>query len=127
MTPTAELADLVLPAAHWLETEISVRAAQSMGPTRDSYVLATRKVIDPVGECWDDRKIVLELAKKMGINTPWKDIDEFNDWMVEETGTTFKDIQAKRSQQLSFPIHYKKYESEGFKTPSGKVELYSTQ
>ncbi|GAI72839.1 unnamed protein product, partial [marine sediment metagenome] len=50
MTPTAELADLVLPAAHFLETEAPLRAYQSMGPRYMNYILAARKVIEPVGE-----------------------------------------------------------------------------
>ena len=125
MTPTAELADLVLPAAHFLETELPMRAYQRMGSMLNNYILATQKVIEPRGECWDDRKIVFELAKRMGVNIPWDCVEDFNDWTLEKVGVTFNEIQKKRSQQLSFPIRYKKFEQDGFKTPSGKIELYS--
>jgi anaerobic selenocysteine-containing dehydrogenase len=128
MTPTAELADLVLPAAHFLETEIPLRAYQGMGPRYMNYILAPRKVIEPVGECWDDRKIVIELAKRMGVDVPWQDIEEQNDWQLEKLGIKYKEIHRKPSQMISWPIRFKKYEEEGFRfrTPSGKIELYSS-
>jgi anaerobic selenocysteine-containing dehydrogenase len=128
MTPTAELADVVLPAAHFLETEIPLRAYQNMGPRYMNYILAPRKLIEPVGECWDDRKIVIELAKRMGVEVPWQNIEEQNDWQLEEFGVKYKDIRRKPNQMISWPIRYKKYGEEGFrfKTPSGKIELYSS-
>jgi anaerobic selenocysteine-containing dehydrogenase len=128
MTPTAELADLVLPAAHFFETETPLRAYQNMGPRFMNYVLAPRKLIEPVGECWDDRKIVIELAKRMGIEIPWQNIEEQNDWQLEEFGVKYNDIRNKPNQMISWPIRYKKYEQEGFRfnTPSGKIELYSS-
>lgn len=126
LTPTAELADLVLPAAHWLEMEIPMKAYQVMGPRRYNHVLATRKVIEPRGECWDDRKIILELAKRMETKIPWQNIDDFNDWQMEETGWKFREVQKRPHQAISFPIKYRKYEERGFHTPSGKIELFST-
>lgn len=126
MTPTAELADLVLPAAHFLETEIPMRAWQRMGPAYQNYIMAPRKVIEPVGECWDDRKIVLELAKRMNIDIPWKSIEDLNNWQLEPTGLKYDDILSRRSQMVSFGLKYKKYEATGFDTPSGKIELYSS-
>ncbi|MDB4443818.1 molybdopterin-dependent oxidoreductase [bacterium] len=125
MTPTAELADLVLPAAHFLETALPMRAYQRMGPNLNTYILASRRVVDPRGECWDDRKIIFELAKRMDAALPWDDVEAFNDWTLEGVGVTFKEIQSRRSQQLSFPVAYVKYETNGFKTPSDKIELYS--
>jgi anaerobic selenocysteine-containing dehydrogenase len=128
MTPTAELADIVLPPAHFLETEIPMRAYQRMGPNYMNYILASRKVIEPVGECWDDRKIVIELAKRMNIDPPWRDIEEQNDWQLEEFGIKYKDILNKPNQMISWPLRYKKYDEEGFRfnTPSEKIELYSS-
>ena len=126
LTPTAELADLVLPAAHWLEMEIPMRAYQVMGPRKYNHILASRKVIEPRGECWDDRKMVIELAKRMGIQVLWQSVEEFNDWQLEEVGVKFKEIQKRPHQMISFPIKYKKYEDTGFQTPSGKIEIYSS-
>jgi len=126
LTPTAELADLVLPPAHWLETESPLRAYQVMGPRRYNHILAPKKVVDPRGQCWDNRKIILELAKRLEAKIPWENVDDFNDWILEHVGVRFKDIQKKPSQMLSFPLRYKTYEESGFNTPSGKIELRST-
>ena len=122
MTPTAALADIVLPAAHFLETETPV--ADFQPPY--NRVLAMRRVMEPVGECWDDRKIVLELAKRMDVRLPWKTLEEFNDWRCEPLKVTFKGLQELEGQAISFPVKYKRYEEKGFNTPSRKVELYSS-
>jgi anaerobic selenocysteine-containing dehydrogenase len=122
MTPTTELADLVLPAAHFLETETPV--ADYQPPY--NRVIAMQKVMEPLGECWDDRKIVLELAKRMDVPLPWKTIEEFNDWRCEPLNMTFKDLQRREDHMISFPVKYKRYEEKGFNTPSGKAELYSS-
>ncbi|MBL7224910.1 MAG: molybdopterin-dependent oxidoreductase [Desulfobacteraceae bacterium] len=122
MTPTAELADIVLPAAHFLETESPV--ADYQPPY--NRVLAMRRVMEPVGECWDDRKIVIELAKRMDVQLPWKTLEEFNDWRCKPLNMTFKELQEREGQTISFPMKYKRYEEKGFNTPSGKVELYSS-
>ena len=126
MTPTTALADLVLPAAHFLETELPIRAYQSMGSMYNNYILAPRRVIEPVGECWDDRKIVIDLARRMGIAIPWQDIEQLNDWQLEEVGIRFHDIQQKTGQMLGFPLKYQKYHQTGFNTPLGKIELRSS-
>ncbi len=91
----------------------------------NNYILVSKKVIEPRDACWDDRKIIFELAKRMGVKIPWDSVEDFNDWTLEKVGVTFKEIQNKRSQQLSFPVVYNKFEENGFKTPSGKIELYS--
>lgn len=116
MTPTAELAHLVLPVAHWLESDTTMSAF--------NYVYAAPKVLDPPGECWDDRKIVLELAKRMGISLPWRSVEEYEDHRVKGMGITYKELAVRGA--IRFPPEYKKYEINGFRTPSGKVELYSS-
>jgi len=128
MTPTAELADLVLPAAHFLETEVPLRAYQNMGANYMNYVMATRKVVEPAGECWDDRKIVIELGKRMGVPVPWQDVAEQNDWQVEPLGVTYQEVLRAPAQMVSWPLEYEKYKKGNFKfkTPSGKIELYSS-
>ena len=62
MTPTAELADFVLPASTWLEKD-------DMGDFPNlmytNYIAAGRKALEPLHECWDDRKILIELGKRI--------------------------------------------------------------
>ncbi|HLB11668.1 MAG TPA: molybdopterin-dependent oxidoreductase, partial [Dehalococcoidia bacterium] len=122
MTPTAELADLVLPAAHWLETE-----GVTHSYTGDyNRIMATQRVVEPAGEAWDDRRIVLELAKGMGLTSPWETAEELDDLRLRDVGITFQDLKALPDRTMAFPVQHKKYIERGFATPSGKVELCST-
>ncbi|MFH1180694.1 MAG: molybdopterin-dependent oxidoreductase, partial [Candidatus Bathyarchaeota archaeon] len=125
MTPTAELADYVLPASTWLEKDEIGDPSQIM---YTNYLAAGQKVIEPLFECWDDRKIVIELVKRIPWADrkflPWNDVDELNESSVKGMGITFKELQ-KRGYIVE-PMKYKKYEKNGFNTPTGKVELYST-
>jgi len=122
LTPTAELADYVLPATTWLESDACCDISYT------DYISARQKVIEPLYECWDDLKIVIELAKRIPWANrnivPWNDVDECNEWLVKGMGMTFDDFKEKG--YIVVPHQYKKYESKGFATPSGKVELYST-
>lgn len=125
MTPTAELADIVLAPATWLERD------EVLGDPGFSYlnwIAAAPKAIEPLYECWDEMEIVLELAKRMGIKlpeNPAQTVEEFNDFRLKGMGITFNDLKEKGYMFL--PLKYKKYEQAGFKTPSGKVELYSSE
>lgn len=122
MTPSAEFADYVLPATTWLEREECCDLSY-MG-----VISARQKVVEPLHECWDDLKIVIELVKRIPWSdrkiVPWNDISEVNDWMLEGMGLTFDDLKKRGS--VSVEHQYKKYEKQGFDTPSGKVELYSS-
>jgi anaerobic selenocysteine-containing dehydrogenase len=122
MTPTAEIADYVLPPTTWLERDEEVDL-----PYQNFFAIR-QKVIEPLDECWDDMKMVLELVKRIPWADrkflPWNDVDEFNEVLVRGTGYTF--AQLKEKGYVEVPIQYKKYEEKGFKTPTGKVELYST-
>ena len=122
MTPTAELADYVLPATTWLERE------ECCDISYMDYISARQKAIEPLYECWDDLKILIELVKRIPWANreivPWNDVSECNEWMVRGMGVTFGDF--KKKGYIAVPHQYKKYEGKGFDTPSGKVELYST-
>lgn len=121
MTPTAELADIVLPSAHWLEMDEIV--------DRNVSVLTVRqKVIEPVGECWDELKITYEIVNRMGLKfSIWPGLnhyEEFEDFRLRSAGITLAELKEK--YYITTPMEYKKYEKDGFKTPSGRVELYSS-
>jgi len=60
LTATAELADVVLPAAAaWAESEGTVTNSERR-------VQRVRKALDPPGEARDDLAIIVELARRMG-------------------------------------------------------------
>jgi anaerobic selenocysteine-containing dehydrogenase len=122
MTPTAELADYVLPTTMWPERD------ECCDMMYTNYIAARQKAIDPPPECWDDIKIVIELVKRIPWANrkfiPWNSVEEFNEWRVRGLGISFEEL--KKRGYIMVPARYKKYEQEGFDTPTGKVELYST-
>jgi len=119
LTPTAELADIVLPAATWLEFDDIGGYIFSHG-----YAFAQRGVIQ-VGECWPDHKIFMELGKRLGQEEYWGDnIEDDLNYILEPSG--FKWQEFKEMGYLQGEIEYQKYKRQGFATPIGKVELSST-
>jgi anaerobic selenocysteine-containing dehydrogenase/Pyruvate/2-oxoacid:ferredoxin oxidoreductase delta subunit len=122
LTPTAQFAaDLVLPAAMWLERNEICDAFYI------NFVSARQKVVDPVGECRDEKEIVCELSKRIGIpfNIPINNPEEYNNYRIKDMGISFEDLKSRT--YVMTPMRYRKYEATGFNTPSGKVELYSAR
>jgi anaerobic selenocysteine-containing dehydrogenase len=118
LTPTTQLADLVLPAATWLEQD-DVAFVHKIW-----CVLARRKVAQ-VGEVRDDREVLIEVARRLGLEAafPWRNLREYQDWVLEDTGLDFEAF-CERGMLIG-EQRYRKYETRGFETPSGKLELKS--
>lgn len=118
MTPTAQLADLVLPAAHWLEQDDLVYMHKI-------WCVLARKKLAQVGESRDDRDVIFDVAHRLGLHEafPWRDRHAYLDWLLEDTGMSFDEFQERGI--LMGEMRYRKFEAEGFRTPSGKFELYS--
>ena len=117
-TPTTQIADIILPAAHWSERD----DIEDM--LMKNYVFCQPKVIEPQGDCWDEKKILIELAKETKLGEYWSSVEESLDYRLEPTGVSFKNF--KEIGKLSIATEYKQYERRGkFRTPSGKVELHS--
>jgi anaerobic selenocysteine-containing dehydrogenase len=117
MTPTAELADIFLPAGTWLEQN---HVADNW--KRHGYVFARVKCCE-IGEAWQDHKIFLELGKRMGQEW-WPTVEDALDYLLEPSGLTFE--QFKEKGYLQGENVYYKYKERGFSTPTRKVELWST-
>jgi len=119
MTPTAELlADIVLPAATWLETDSLVCMPYIAG----NVVLGQQKVVS-VGESKQDEEVFIELARRLKLKYGTEDLEEIYNQQLAPLGIEFRDL-TKRGF-ISCAIKYRKYERNGFRTESGKVELYS--
>jgi anaerobic selenocysteine-containing dehydrogenase len=120
ITPTAELADIVLPAATWLEMDY-------IGDfwKRHGHLLPRRKAIQ-VGECRSDHEMLNDLAHRIGQGEHWwDDFEQGLDYILEPMGITFQ--QFKELDRVRGEVRYQKYRDEGFSTPTGKFELASTQ
>jgi len=120
-TRTAELADIILPAATSFE-KTGLTAYPSL---RTNFIMLQQKVIEPLGESWPDWKFWFELAKKMGYRQefPWKDVEEAIDELISPSGLT---VAKLKEGPILLPRRYKKFEEKGFPSiPSGKVQIYS--
>ena len=86
MTPTAALADLVLPIATNMEFNDIGQYGMVHG-----YVEARPKIVEPQGECWPDIKIINELGKRLGLEKHfWKDIDDCLEEIIAPSGLTYE-------------------------------------
>ncbi len=125
LTETARLADIVFPAASFLgRCEIWKNAGVYGTP-----VIGLNAAMADEGKARPDWEFWVELAWKMGYADyfPWPCERDAINFRLEPLGLTYEDLQA-----MPFGYTYgqwtpKKYERTGFKTPSGKVEIYSEE
>jgi anaerobic selenocysteine-containing dehydrogenase len=115
--PTTLLADVILPPAHWTERD-DIEDTIMM-----NHVFACPKAVEPRGECWNEKDIFSELAKRMGFENYWKDAVDSLDYRLKPIDLTYEKL--KEMNWHSIPVEYKTYEKAGFATESTKVELYS--
>lgn len=122
MTPSALMADYVLPVASWLE-----RAYMDTIEDFADFAIGGERAIEPLGERKEDYYFWRELGRRMGQEKywTWENSEEMIAERVKPMGLSYADfVQAGA---LMSPLEEKKYEKYGgFATPSGKFELYST-
>jgi len=141
-TDTTKYADIVLPACGSVE-----RSEVRCYPQK--YVIATQPVIEPLGESRSDTDIIFGLASKLGLDYQKYDetstaelggflpngapdfgeaFDAAMDWILEPSGMKMAELKkhpAGMPVPNPLPVTYKKYEKNGFSTPSGKMEFVS--
>jgi len=137
MTPTAEFADIVFPCTTFLETDDyfywRMGSSRHGRPQTMHINMWQRKVVEPLGECGSNWDFVTGVAETLGLAEffPWESLEEYVDWELKATGKGITVEQLKHSPDGIVKVYppaelYKKYKKKGFKTPSGKVELYSS-
>jgi anaerobic selenocysteine-containing dehydrogenase len=119
MTPTAALADIVLPVTSYLEYDGIV-----LPP---AYPIAqVQQKVAQIGECRSDPQILNGLAKKLELEKYfWEDDEKCLDTILKPAGLTFKEF--RKIGTISGTKQYRRHEVQGFETNSHKVELFSTQ
>jgi anaerobic selenocysteine-containing dehydrogenase len=128
----AEAADIVLPAAHWLELD----DVYDMHPR--FMIEAHNKVIDPPGEAKSDAWIFNEVGRRVVPDKWWPNVDDMLDYQIrrgegKDGGPLkFKEFGEKLVDGCWGPDQvYYKYKTDfwkeggGFPTPSGLFEFKS--
>ncbi|MBP2641154.1 MAG: Anaerobic dehydrogenase, typically selenocysteine-containing [Firmicutes bacterium] len=131
MTPTGELSDIILPAAHPNEVD-RIEYPQSGHSWPAANTCSIRQpFVPPPGECRDDVDIIFDLAKRMNVDMGWKDKYHWFEFALAPSKITFEELRKKG--HLTRPVTYRRYQTgklrrdnkPGFQTSSGKVNLYS--
>lgn len=126
LTPTAEIADYVLPAAGWLERPFIFNSSNN-----SAFFFGGERALPSTVEGEYDRRTNFDFWRELGIRLgqakywPWKTDEEAYDYRLAPLGYTFKEFMDRGGIEAP-PLEYKKYERLGFSTPTGKVELAST-
>ncbi|HZK42935.1 MAG TPA: molybdopterin-dependent oxidoreductase [Syntrophomonadaceae bacterium] len=121
MSPTCELADLVLPAAHWTERDYIGDEVCS------EWVFGQQKAVEPLYERWSDITFWRTYGREINKEAwPWETDEELFDYQLKETnaGVTWKELKGKWIHHLP-PFSSREYWKNGFPTPTGRAELYS--
>jgi len=133
LTPTAELADIVLPAASfWESWHVGINIG-SLG--EKAYIQMRPAVVPPQHEAWPDLKIMFELAKRLGLGNKFWDgnIEAAFDYQFAPSNITVEQLRMNPGGiAIDLPMEYQKYKKKddagkflGFPTPSKRIESYS--
>jgi len=82
MTPTAKMADIVLPATMFMEHDDLYQGGGHQ------HLMLGPKLIDAPGECWSNHDVLAGLAKRLGAEHPGFDMTpaELIDWTLKASG-----------------------------------------
>jgi anaerobic selenocysteine-containing dehydrogenase len=122
MTPTAMLADYVLPGDAFSErNHVSDMWNWKLGLT------VSQKAVEPPPEASSTFQFWRDLGHRFGFAAlfPWKTVEDLLDYRLTPSGKTFKEFSAENYMYVQPPA-FRKYRKTGFATPSGKVELKSS-
>lgn len=119
LTPTAQLADYVLPAADFMERP-DISAHWGLG----SFFVVGQQAVEPLGERRNDYELWAALAHRLLDPADWPEtLEEMLGRFLAPSGRTFEEW-ADGPVNHHFPRpEWRKYLQRGFATRSGKVEL----
>jgi anaerobic selenocysteine-containing dehydrogenase len=120
LSDTARYADIVLPAAIYLETEDVLRAYGTY------YLQFAPAVVAPAGEAWPNRRLAQELAQRMGLRDPVfsMDTDDLLRALFRGATGTAAGVDPGTLRGAG-PLKLAPSGPQRFATPSGKLEFYS--
>ena len=133
LSPTAQLADIVLPAASfWESWHVGVKLNSS---GNKAYVQLRPAIVSPQHESWPDIKIIFQLARRLDLSDQfWNgSVRDAFDYFLAPSGITVEQLRMKPNcRSIDLPVEYQKYRKKddtgefiGFPTLSKRVEIYS--
>ena len=122
MTPTAMLADYVLPGDVFTERN-HLADSWSWSPR----LTLSQKTAEPAEGVSSSYDFWRDLAQHFDFSDqfPWSSIEDLLDHRLSRSGRTFKEFSETAFMEVQ-PPEFRKYRKTGFATPSGKVELASS-
>ena len=127
MNPTAEQADIVLPVTSAFESE-ALRVGFEISQDAQSTVQLRTPLAHARGQARSDLQIVFALAVRLGLGDQFFGGDIEDAWrhQLAPSGITLEQLREHPGGvRLPLQTKHRKYLDRGFRTPTGKVELYS--
>ena len=120
LSDTARFADLVLPAATYLESEDFYRAYGTY------YLQFGHQVVEPQGQAWSNRRLAQELARRLGVDHPVFSMttDELVRELVRAATGPAAGLDPAGLREAG-PVKVAIGAAQRFATPSGTLEFYS--
>jgi anaerobic selenocysteine-containing dehydrogenase len=120
LSVTARYADIVLPAATYLETEDLYRAYGAY------YLQWGARAVAPQGEAWSNFRLAQELARRMGLKDPVFRMSqqEILAPMLKGGGGPIAALDPE-AVRAGAPVPLAPEGGQEFRTPSGRLEFYS--
>lgn len=133
MSPTAELADIVLPVTVAFESE-GLKIGFEVSQEAESLVQLRTPLVSLVGEARADIAVIFDLAIRLGLGEQFfdGDVDAAWEYQLEPSGVTLEQLRTEPAGvRLPLETHHRKYAAPGdggvpagFDTPTGRIELY---
>ncbi len=119
-------ADVILPECTYLERYDELRNA----PERVPSLALRMPAFQPRHQTQPAWWMAKQLALRLGLESyfPWDDYAEVLDWQLRQVGSSLEEMQTlgvKRFPRKT-PMYFGEGEPRTFRTPSGKIELYSS-
>ena len=120
-------ADVILPECTYLERYDDLRNSGERHPSLALRMPAFEPKYDSKPGWW----IAKQLGEKLGLQKffPWKDYSEVLDWQLQQVGSSLAEMQKAGVKNFprKTPMYMQEGQSRKFRTPSGKIELVSSQ
>jgi anaerobic selenocysteine-containing dehydrogenase len=134
MTPTAALADIVLPVASCFERE-ALKIGFEISEEAQSLVQLRQAIVAPPGEARSDTELIFGLAASLGLGEHfWNgDVDAAYRQQLGPSGISLNRLRAEpaglrrplTTRHMKHTVSDEKGNPRGFPTPSRKIEFWS--